>query len=83
MRSTLIDKQEKAREIKYPCLKIYNDKGGLGEYVVLFTEPKRGVVVYSENECLKVGDDETVNDAIYWAEECFTNFKGTIELSNN
>ncbi len=80
---SIIKNEEKVVKSNYPCLKIYNNEGGLGAYVVLFTKPMRGIVVYSENERLKVGDNETANDSTCWAEECFTNFKGTIELSNN
>lgn len=81
---SVIKNQENAIESSYPCLKIYNNDSKLGVYVVLFTEPKNGVVVYSENQRVKVGDDnKTYSETASWAEECFSPFNGTIELSNN
>lgn len=80
---SVIKNQENAIESSYPCLKIYDNGSKLGVCVVLFTEPKKGVVVYSENERLKVGDNEKGDGATSWAEECFSPFNGTIELSNN
>lgn len=83
MRSTLVNKEEKAREIEYPCLKIYNNQSNLGKYVVLFTKPNKGIVVFSENSRLNVGDNEKANNGCEWAEESFNHFGGTIELTNN
>ena len=80
---SVIKNQENAIESSYPCLKIYNNESGLGVYVVLFTEPQKGVVVFSENKRLKVGDNEKADGGTSWAEECFSPFNGTIELSNN
>ena len=80
MRS-IIKNEEKVVKSNYPCLKIYNNKSGDGEYVVLFTKPKRGVVIYSENTQVKVGDNDKTNGESF-AEECFSPLNGTIELSN-
>lgn len=79
---SVIKNGDRIAKSNYPCLKIYNNESGCGAYVVLFTEPNSGVVVYSETECIKVGDNEKVNDTTCWAEECFTRFDGIIELSN-
>ena len=76
MRSTLINKEEKAREIKYPCLMTAD--GDFGAIVVLFTDNNFGTVVYSERERQPVG---YYSEA--WAMAGFTPFNGTIELSNN
>ena len=71
----------KGTESEYPCLKSYGDKKEF--YVVLFAAPDIGVVVFSAFPNFYVGDDGTANDATRWAEEQFTLFNGTIELSNN
>ena len=76
MRSTLINKQEIAREIKYPCLMTAHSN--LGAIVVLFTKKDFGTVVYSERKEQPIG--YYIED---WAMSGFTPFNGTIELSNN
>ena len=75
MRSTLINKEEKVREIKYPCLMTASDN--FGSIVVLFHNQGRGVVVHSKGEGQLVG---YYSEA--WAMPFFTPFKGTIQLTN-
>lgn len=65
----------------YPCLKYYGNTNEF--YVVLFTAPQKGMVVFSAYPDFYVGDNGTANNAIQWAEEQFMPFNGTIELTNN
>ncbi len=76
MRSTLINKEEKAREIEYPCLMTAHTSSG--SKVVLFTDKHCGIVVYSEGNHQPIG-----HYSEDWDMSCFTPFDGTIELSNN
>lgn len=76
MRSTLINKEEKAREIKYPCLMTAHSS--LGAIVVLFHNEYCGTVVYSERKGQPIGYYSKA-----WIMSGFTPFDGTIELSNN
>ena len=76
MRSTLINKEEKVREIKYPCLMAAHSS--FGSKVVLFTDKHCGVVVYREGKHQPIG---YYSEA--WEMSGFTPFDGTIELSNN
>ena len=73
MRSTLVNKEEKAREIKYPCLMITKDN----PIVVLFDTYARGHVVYSERQEQPVGYYSSD-----WAMHYFKLFEGTIQLTN-
>ena len=74
MRSTLINKQEKAREIKYPCLMITHTGGK----IVLFNNECCGTVVCSGRKEQPIGYYSE-----RWMMPNFTPFNGTIELSNN
>jgi len=61
-------------ENEYPILKINETK----TIIVMFLAPKKGVIVYSEKEGYQIGGvdhkwDETVS---------FTEYKGTVKLSN-
>lgn len=77
MRSTLINKQEKVREIKYPCLMITKWDNG-DEMVVLFARKRVGMVVFSTCGKWEIGDhDDTFNMAF------FEPFDGTIQLTND
>lgn len=77
MRSTLVNKEEKAREIKYPCLMITKWDGG-DKMVAMFSQESVGTVVFSTYSGWELGDhDDSFNMAI------FEPFDGTIELSNN
>ena len=76
MKSTLINKEEKAREIKYPCLMTAH--ANFGEVVVLFHDECCGTVVYSERVLQPIGYYTKA-----WVMDYFTPFDGTIELSNN
>ena len=61
----------------YPCLKEATNRRG--EIVVLFSEPEKGTIIWSDRQNQPVG--EFSED---WAEkDCFLPFNGTIELSNN
>ena len=77
MRSTLINKEEKAREIKYPCLMVTNRDDG-SKMVVLFSEKSVGTVVYHTYKYWNLGDH---NDSFNMA--YFEPFDGTIELTND
>ena len=74
MRSTLVNKEEKAIEIKYPCLMISNDN----QIVVLFDRRGSGYVVYSERQTQPFGYYSNS-----WVMPSFELFKGTIELTND
>jgi len=58
---------------KYPQLMMMNED----KMVVLFSEPKVGVVVFSRSGW-KPGHFSTS-----WTMECFTDFKGKLVLSND
>ena len=60
----------------YPCLKEANSKNG--KIVVLFIEPNKGTIIWSDREYQPVGEFSEA-----WAEDYFNTFNGTIELSNN
>ena len=77
MRSTLINKEEKAREIKYPCLMITKWDNG-DKMVVLFMEEGTGTVVFSTRNGWKLGDR---NDSFIM--DFFEPFDGTIQLTND
>ena len=77
MRSTLINKEEKAREIKYPCLMITKWDNG-DKMVALFSQKSVGTVVFSTYTGWELGDCEDSFDMAY-----FTPFDGTIQLTNN
>ena len=76
MRSTLINKQEKAREIKYPCLMAAHSSSD--SKVVLFHNECCGTVVYSEGKQQPIGYYSQA-----WAMVGFTPFDGTIQLTND
>jgi hypothetical protein len=60
----------------YPCLKeVTNVKGKI---VVLFSEPEKGTIIWSDNKYHTVGAFSST-----WIECFFDAFNGTIELSNN
>ena len=77
MRSTLVDKEEKAREIKYPCLMVSNWDNG-DKMVVLFFQESVGTVVFSTCRVWKLGER---NDSFNMA--YFEPFDGTIQLTND
>lgn len=62
-----------ANKPEYPCLKIYKDN----DFIVLFTDPTTGTVVYSTYYDHKVGDYD--ND---WISSGFKPFNDILELSN-
>ena len=77
MRSTLINKEEKAREIKYPCLMITKWDNGI-KMVALFSEKSVGTVVFSTYRGWKLGDRaDSFNMAF------LEPFDGTIQLTND
>ena len=77
MRSTLINKEEKAREIKYPCLMITKWDNG-DKMVALFSQESVGTVVFSTYRGWKLGDRaDSFNMAF------FEPFDGTIQLTND
>lgn len=60
----------------YPCLKeAISQKGKI---VVLFSEPEKGTIIWSDNNYHTVGAFSST-----WIECFFDAFNGTIELSNN
>ena len=76
MRSTLINKQEEARDIKYPCLMVTEWNNGI-KMVALFSQESMGTVVFSTYEGWKLGDRaDSFNMAF------FKPFDGTIQLTN-
>ena len=77
MKSIIKNGENFAKE--YPCLKRYTH--GDTDKVVLFTSMMKGVTVYS-NKKEDIGSEAGSKDS-GWAEEQFTPFNGTIELSNN
>ena len=77
MKSTLINKEEKAKEIKYPCLMVTNWDDG-SKMVVLFSEESVGTVVFSTYKGWKLGERA---DSFYMA--YFEPFNGTIQLTND
>ena len=77
MRSTLINNEEKAREIKYPCLMITKWDNGV-EVVALFTEKHVGTVVFSTYKGWKLGEHADSFNMAY-----FEPFDGTIQLTND
>ena len=76
MKAVVKEKKTEETEITYPWMGIcYTDK----KYsIVIFSEHKKGVCVFTNEICNYVG--ELYDD---WAEEMFTPFTGTIELSND
>ena len=77
MRSTLINNEEKAREIKYPCLMVTKWDNG-DKMVVLFSKESVGMVVFSTYRNWEIGDHSEL-----WVMPAFTPFDGTIQLTNN
>lgn len=77
MRSTLINKEEKAREIKYPCLMITKWDNG-DKMVALFSQESMGTVVFSTYGGWKLGEHGNSFDMAR-----FEPFDGTIQLTNN
>ena len=77
MRSTLVDKEEKAREIKYPCLMITKWDDG-DKMVALFSQKSVGTVVFCTYSGWKLGER---NDSFNMA--YFEPFDGTIQLTND
>jgi len=77
MRSTLINKEEKAREIKYPCLMITEWDSGT-KMVALFSQKSVGTVVFSTYSGWKLGDRADSFNMAY-----FEPFDGTIQLTND
>ena len=71
-----IIKNDKNTTNSYPCLK--EAISGMGKIVVLFSEPSKGTIIWSDRKSQTVGKH---NDT--WAECSFDAFNGTIELSNN
>ena len=69
---SVINEANQAPKSEYPCLKISNDGT-----IVLFTNKRMGVVLY-EGERTTKGEY-----GIFWAEELFTPFNGTITLFND
>lgn len=76
MRSTLINKEEKAREIKYPCLMVTEWDNG-DKMIVLFSEKSVGAVVFSTYKVWKIGDHMGSFNMAF-----FEPFDGTIQLTN-
>ena len=60
----------------YPCLKEATSENG--KIVVLFSEPCKGTIVWSDRKNQTVGAFSSS-----WAERFFDAFNGTIELSND
>ena len=77
MRSKLINKEEKAREINYPCLMITKWYNG-AKMVALFHKESVGTVVFSTYWGWKLGCRADSFNMAY-----FEPFDGTIELTNN
>lgn len=76
MKSVIVNQEaQQKEEIKYPYLGEYN--GEYGMFVVLFTSPKTGVVVYSNYSIWRVGEGCSM-----YTEIDFSKFNGTVELSN-
>lgn len=72
MKSVLVENTGKEPKNEYPVLK-HN-----GSLVVLFTEPKTGVVVHSPGYNYPVGDYSSK-----WNESMFDTLDGEVKLSNN
>lgn len=73
MESKIIEKQKS----NYPCLKECIHEDG-GRMIVLFTEPKRGVVVYSTwSYGNPIGEWSPM-----WMEDNFHTYNGEVTLSN-
>jgi len=64
-------------DIKYPCLKKYNNTDNTGSFVVLFTDNQSGTVVFTEDSSHTVGEYAT-----NWATQLFIPIKGEIILKN-
>ena len=77
MKSTLINKEEKAKEIKYPCLMVTNWDDG-SKMVVLFSEKNAGTVVFSTYKKWNLGDHSGSFNMYF-----FEPFDGTIQLTND
>lgn len=73
---SIIKRSEEAETISYPCLKEF--EGSLGSYIVLFTKPATGMIVFSNHPDFSMG--EYLDDS--FLENRFRLFNGTIELSN-
>lgn len=62
----------------YPCLKCREDEEGVVYLIILFTDPKRGMVVYhNDNTGNVLGDFSHA-----WDEPKFLPFNGSITLQN-
>ncbi len=59
---------------EYPCLKVGKRTG----VVVLFTDKRKGTVVFEGNKIYELGFHSEV-----WNEENFTSYNGSITLSND
>lgn len=70
-------KENKTEQVdRYPKLMRYENWDG--DFVVFFTEQRKGVIVYAKNCIWEIGYESNS-----WSEAAFTPFSGTIELSNN
>ena len=74
MRSKRIEKT--IMESEYPCLKEYRDH--YAHYIVLFTKPRTGVVVWYSKGDYEIG--EYCENR--WVEELFFITNDTVELTN-
>ena len=75
MKSKLVEKQKN----NYPCLKESIEVDGKGKMIVLFTEPNKGVVVYSTWSCgNSIGELSNT-----WNEGNFHIYNGEVILSND
>jgi hypothetical protein len=73
MKSTITENTSKA-ELPYPKLMAYYSESGT--IVVLFTGPARGTVIHATDT------QHTIGQHSVWAECSFTDFHGSVTLSN-
>jgi len=75
MKSMFIN--EVKEDIKYPCLKKYNNTDNIGNFVVLFTDNHSGTVVFTEDSSHTIGEYSS-----NWATHLFVPIQGKIILIN-
>ena len=65
---------------RYPLLKEFTDEEG--NYIVLFTEPGTGMVVFSNQPTVPIGDISGYTSDEHWSEEDFILYQGDVKLEN-
>ena len=65
---------------RYPLLKEFTDEKG--NYIVLFTEPRSGMVVFSNHPTVPIGDISGYDSNENWDEDRFKLYQGDVKLEN-